>query len=575
MQVSTKAFAFDAQQPPRGYYDDVFNDTRSLLVHDGQRPLQWSDVKEQCPSGNEILFNFDAWDSRADEINGNLHLFNSSPPPSPRRAPPSHITRPPHTSLSSPFSPDVFQGGPSFSADPVTIIENETNHPHCQHLEVSDELLPYHNDDGHHSHHHHNHHHHQHQHQRDIKVKPDSISQKKKLFSTKIHLSEYDLSEGEFNTLVDYHSDIRKVESDYFLCGCRSGLFSHEMELLCIKAKPGRSKGGKQLTGNSGRVVECSKTLLFPGDTQPRKSLPQNKYPKDTAIVFCPVGCCTGFHWAAKQWLAFLQLCGGCKFDLKQRTKSAHVVSITSLLKAKKILILVGRKVDWWIDWAYNLIPSFSQPLGGREHMMNCTRLFFSNRMSERARTLLINARSSDIDGPSLLKNMKQEMIKKNPVTFTSQKEEEDNKEEAEEEDDCKERDPCYETVLSSKAQQFMHALTTKMMEEGNVELKWSEFEKILATITTQMREDHHEEEDKRDLKADPEEKENVEDLKDLVKSDMEDVTKEIIKEVSTNKKKKRTSARVAARTLQNSSSSFSIAASVGQKRRRSSPTAE
>lgn len=106
------------------------------------------------------------------------------------------------------------------------------------------------------------------------------------------------------------------------------------------------------------------------------------------------------------------------------------------------------------------------------------------------------------------------------------------------------------------------------------MELKWSEFEKILATVTTQMREYHHDEEDQRDLKADPEEKENVEDFKDLVKSDMEDVTKEI-KEESTNKKKKRTSARVAARTLQNSSSSFSIAASVGQKRRRSSPTAE
>ena len=213
--------------------------------------------------------------------------------------------------------------------------------------------------------------------------------------------------------------------------------------------------------------------------------------------------------------------------------------------------------------------------------MMNCTRLFFSNRMSERARTLLINARSSDVDGPSLLKNMKQEMIKKNPVTFTSQKEEEDDKEKAEEEEEdfCKERDLCYETELnscssSSKVQQFMHALTTKMMEEGNVELKWSEFEKILATVTTQMREYHHDEEDQRDLKADPEEKENVEDLKDLVKIDMEDVTKEI-KEESTNKKKKRTSARVAARTLQNSSSSFSIAASVGQKRRRSSPTAE
>ena len=124
MQVSTKAFAFDAQQP-RGFYDDVFNDTLALLVHDGQRSLQWSDVKEQCPSGNEILFNFDAWDSRADENNGNLHLFNSSPPLSPHRADSSPITRSPHTSASH-LSPDDFQGGPSFSAAPVTIIENET-----------------------------------------------------------------------------------------------------------------------------------------------------------------------------------------------------------------------------------------------------------------------------------------------------------------------------------------------------------------------------------------------------------------------------------------------------------------
>ena len=112
--------------------------------------------------------------------------------------------------------------------------------------------------------------------------------------------------------------------------------------------------------------------------------------------------------------------------------------------------------------------------------MMDCTKLFFSNQMCEHARTLLINARSSDIDGPSLLKSIK-------------------------EEDGCEDRDRCYETVQNScsssssssnsKFQQIMHALTAKMMEKnrsvnGCKEIKWSEFEKMLATVTAQMREE-------------------------------------------------------------------------------------
>ena len=184
------------------------------------------------------------------------------------------------------------------------------------------------------------------------------------------------MTNEECNAFTLSLRNVRENDSTFLHCFCHAGLGSssnYTRGSCCKNFKPFVTKQGVSISTPKTTIIETTKKLIH--DKSKLKGPSQQDYPKELIPLICPPGSCKHFHSALKHFLAYLQLYGGSRFDPNVRAKPIRHAEI---IKAKHILLLFAKDVNFWIDWTRNLTPGFREPLGGCKTMRDATKEFFS-----------------------------------------------------------------------------------------------------------------------------------------------------------------------------------------------------